>query len=139
MLAKKVAEAYIAQLSDAKVYNKPIVTKVGPLEGFFAAEASHQDYLTLHPNQRYIAYNDIPKVENLKKIFAQIHREAYFGERYQSHQLVWRIRSPHHCCRGDIRGLLNQSHTRWINWLVSFRFRSSKRGSAKCDELKMDR
>ncbi|WP_454621272.1 peptide-methionine (S)-S-oxide reductase MsrA [Bradyrhizobium cenepequi] len=68
---KKVAEAYIAQLNAAKVYKKPIVTKVGTLEGFYPAEAYHQDYLTLHPNQPYIAYNDIPKVENLKKIFAE--------------------------------------------------------------------
>jgi peptide-methionine (S)-S-oxide reductase len=68
---KKVADAYIAQLNAAKVYTRPIVTKVGPLEGFYPAEAYHQDYLTLHPNQPYIAYNDIPKVENLKKIFAE--------------------------------------------------------------------
>ena len=68
---KKVAEAYIAQLNAAKVYKKPIVTKVGPLEGFYAAEAYHQDYLTLHPSQPYIAYNDLPKIENLKKIFAE--------------------------------------------------------------------
>jgi peptide-methionine (S)-S-oxide reductase len=68
---KKVAEAYIAQLNAAKVYRKPIVTRVSPLEGFFAAEAYHQDYLTLHPNQPYIAYNDIPKVEHLKKLFAE--------------------------------------------------------------------
>ena len=67
---KKVAEAYIAQLNAAKVYKKPIVTKVGPLQGFYAAEDYHQDYLTLHPNQPYIAFNDIPKVQNLKKIFA---------------------------------------------------------------------
>jgi peptide-methionine (S)-S-oxide reductase len=67
---KKIAEAYIAQLNAAKVYKKPIVTKIGPLEAFYAAEAYHQDYLTLHPNQPYIAFNDIPKVENLKKIFA---------------------------------------------------------------------
>ncbi len=67
---KKVADAYIAQLNAAKVYKKPIVTKVGQLEGFYPAEAYHQDYLTLHPNQPYIAYNDIPKVENLKKLFA---------------------------------------------------------------------
>ena len=72
---KKVAEAYIAQLNAAKVYKKPIVTKVGPLEAFYAAEAYHQDYLTLHPNQPYIAYNDIPKVENLKKIFADSYIE----------------------------------------------------------------
>src|ERR1700733_10861980 len=68
---KKVTDAYIAQLNAAKVYRKPIVTKVGPLEGFYPAEAYHQDYLTLHPNQPYIAYNDIPKVENLKKVFAE--------------------------------------------------------------------
>ena len=68
---KKVTDAYIAQLNAAKVYSKPIVTKVGPLEGFYPAEAYHQDYLKLHPNQPYIAYNDIPKVENLKKIFAE--------------------------------------------------------------------
>jgi peptide-methionine (S)-S-oxide reductase len=68
---KKVADAYIAQLNAAKVYKKPIVTKVGPLEAFYPAEAYHQDYLTLHPNQPYIAYNDLPKVENLKKIFAK--------------------------------------------------------------------
>src|SRR5438128_4467057 len=68
---KKVAEAYVAQLNAAKVYRKPIVTKVGPLEAFYPAEAYHQDYLTLHPNQPYIAYNDIPKVENLKKIFTE--------------------------------------------------------------------
>jgi peptide-methionine (S)-S-oxide reductase len=68
---KKVTDAFIAQLNAAKVYKKPIVTKVGPLEGFFPAEAYHQDYLTLHPNQPYIAFNDIPKVENLKKIFAE--------------------------------------------------------------------
>src|SRR5215831_6279722 len=68
---KKVAEAYIAQLNAAKVFAKPVVTKVGPLDGFFQAEAYHQDYLTLHPNQPYIAYNDLPKVENLKKIFAE--------------------------------------------------------------------
>jgi len=72
---KKVADAYIAQLNAAKVYKKPIVTKVGPLESFFPAEAYHQDYLTLHPNQPYIAYNDIPKVENLKKIFAENYTE----------------------------------------------------------------
>ena len=72
---RKVTDAYIAQLNAAKVYRKPIVTKVGPLEGFYPAEAYHQDYLTLHPNQPYIAYNDIPKVENLKKIFANQYTE----------------------------------------------------------------
>ena len=67
---KKVAEAYITQLNGAKVFSKPIATKVGALEAFYPAEAYHQDYLILHPNQPYIAYNDLPKVENLKKLFA---------------------------------------------------------------------
>ena len=67
---KKVAGAYIAQLNAAKVYRKPIVTKITALQGFFPAEAYHQDYLTLHPNQPYIAYNDLPKIENLKRLFA---------------------------------------------------------------------
>jgi peptide-methionine (S)-S-oxide reductase len=72
---KKVADAYIAQLNAAKIYRKPIVTKVGQLEAFYPAEAYHQDYLTLHPTQPYIAYNDIPKVEALKKIFAESYIE----------------------------------------------------------------
>ena len=66
-----MAEAYITQLNAAKVYKKPIVTKVGPLQAFYPAEDYHQDYLTLHPNQPYIVFNDIPKIENLKKIFAE--------------------------------------------------------------------
>jgi peptide-methionine (S)-S-oxide reductase len=68
---KKMAEAYVAQLNAAKVYGKPIVTKISALPAFFPAEGYHQDYLTLHPNQPYIAYNDLPKVENLKKLFAE--------------------------------------------------------------------
>src|SRR3954469_17566901 len=67
---KKVADAYIAQLNAAKVFKKPIATKVDKLDAFYAAEDYHQDYLTLHPNQPYIVFNDIPKVEALKKIFA---------------------------------------------------------------------
>lgn len=72
---KKVADAYIAQLNTAKVFNKPIVTTVGTLKGFYPAEDYHQDYLTLHPRQPYIVYNDLPKIENLKKIFADSYVE----------------------------------------------------------------
>lgn len=67
----KVAQAYIAQLDSAKVFARPIVTKVGPSPGFIAAEDYHQDYLTLHPTQPYIAFNDLPKIDALKKLFAQ--------------------------------------------------------------------
>jgi peptide-methionine (S)-S-oxide reductase len=72
---KQVALDYIAQLNAAKVYKKPIVTTIEPMKGFYPAEAYHQDYLTLHPDQPYIAFNDIPKVENLKKLFADDYRE----------------------------------------------------------------
>src|SRR5471032_2502420 len=56
---KRIAETYVAQLNNAHAFKRPIVTQLGPLEGFYAAEAYHQDYLTLHPTQPYIAFNDI--------------------------------------------------------------------------------
>jgi len=70
---KKVAEAYIAQLNAAKVYKKPIVTKVGPLEGFYPAEAYHQDYLARHPESMYIVINDLPKIGELRKQFPDLY------------------------------------------------------------------
>jgi peptide-methionine (S)-S-oxide reductase len=72
---RQVAEAYIAQLNAAKVYPKPIATTLEAGKTFFPAEDYHQDYLTLHPYQPYIAYNDIPKVENLKRLFADVYRD----------------------------------------------------------------
>ncbi len=71
---RNVVESYISQLDAAKVYPKSIVTTLEPMQGFFAAEDYHQDYLTLHPNQPYIVFNDLPKVENLKKHFADNYR-----------------------------------------------------------------
>jgi peptide-methionine (S)-S-oxide reductase len=69
---KKIAEAYIAQLDQAGVFKRKIVTQVAPLKAFYPAEAYHQDYATRHPNQPYIAFNDAPKVENLKKTFPEL-------------------------------------------------------------------
>ena len=94
---KKVAEAYIAQLNAAKVYKKPIVTKVGPLQAFYAAEDYHQDYLTLHPNQPYIVFNDIPKVENLKKIFADnyIEKPTLVSNAKATEIYDWRLNVRH--------------------------------------------
>jgi peptide-methionine (S)-S-oxide reductase len=68
---KHVAEAYILQLDHAHVFSKPIVTHVDPLKGFYPAETYHQDYLVHHPNSPYIAYNDLPKVENLRRVFPE--------------------------------------------------------------------
>jgi peptide-methionine (S)-S-oxide reductase len=72
---RQVAEAYIAQLDAAKAFPRPIVTKVGDLKAFYAAEDYHQDYATLHPNEPYIRFNDRPKVENLMKLFPALARD----------------------------------------------------------------
>jgi len=72
---EKIAKAYIAQLDKAKAYSDPIVTKVSSLEKFYPAEDYHQDYATIHPSQPYIAYYDIPKIENLSKLFPQDYRD----------------------------------------------------------------
>jgi peptide-methionine (S)-S-oxide reductase len=71
----KVAKAYIAQLGEAKLFDAAIVTKIEPDHDFYPAEAYHQDYLTLNPTQPYIVYNDLPKVENLKRLFPALYRD----------------------------------------------------------------
>ncbi len=70
---KKIAEAYIAQLEQAKVFDRRIVTQVSPLQAFYPAEAYHQNYAALHPNNLYIVYNDAPKVEHLKQQFPDLY------------------------------------------------------------------
>src|SRR3954468_16755322 len=70
---QKIAQAYIAQLDQAKVFSDRIVTQVTPLKAFYAAEPYHQNYAALHPNNPYIIYNDAPKVEHLKQQFPDIY------------------------------------------------------------------
>ncbi|MGA8620251.1 MAG: peptide-methionine (S)-S-oxide reductase MsrA [Candidatus Sulfotelmatobacter sp.] len=70
---KHIAEAYVAQLGQAKVFRRPIVTQVVPLQAFYPAEAYHQNYATIHPDNPYIVYNDAPKVANLKKEFPELY------------------------------------------------------------------
>ena len=72
---RKVVDAYIAQLTKSKAFKDPIVTQVAPLKAFYEAEAYHQNYYNLHPNQPYIVINDRPKVEALKTQFAQLWRD----------------------------------------------------------------
>jgi peptide-methionine (S)-S-oxide reductase len=69
----KAAKAYIAQLDAAHVFKRAIVTKTDSMKTpFYAAEDYHQDYAIHHPNQPYIAFNDLPKVENLSKLFPEV-------------------------------------------------------------------
>ena len=70
---KRIAEAYIAQLDKAKAFPRPIVTQVVPLKAFYPAEAYHQNYAALHPNQPYIVFNDAPKVAHLRQLFPDIY------------------------------------------------------------------
>ncbi|MBW8720683.1 MAG: peptide-methionine (S)-S-oxide reductase MsrA [Polaromonas sp.] len=72
---KKVTEAYIAQLDAVKVFPHKIVTQLTPLAAFYPAEAYHQDYATLHPNQPYIAHFDLPKIANLKATMPEVWRD----------------------------------------------------------------
>lgn len=72
---KKVADAYVAQLDQAKVFPDKVVTEVTDLKGFYTAEAYHQDFLTLNPDYPYIVYNDLPKIGSLKSLFPNAYRD----------------------------------------------------------------
>jgi peptide-methionine (S)-S-oxide reductase len=71
---QKIAEGYIAQIDGAKVYDRKIETQVAPLAGFYEAEEYHQNYLTRHPDDPYIQFNDLPKIERLKKSYPELYR-----------------------------------------------------------------
>jgi peptide-methionine (S)-S-oxide reductase len=66
---KRIAETYVKQLDAAKTFPQPIVTQIVPLKAFYPAEAYHQGYMDLHPENMYIVVNDYPKVENLRKYY----------------------------------------------------------------------
>src|ERR1700719_4159495 len=72
---KKMADDYIAQLDQKHSFSKPIVTKVVPLTGFYPAEGYHQNYLELHPDQPYIVFNDLPKLEQFQKSLPGLYQE----------------------------------------------------------------
>ena len=76
---KRIAEAYIAQLDQAKAFPRPIVTQVVALKGFYPAEAYHQNYATLHPDNPYIRYNDLPKVAHLQEQFPNLYQANIAG------------------------------------------------------------
>jgi peptide-methionine (S)-S-oxide reductase len=69
---KRVAEAYIQQLNQAKLFGRPIVTQVVPFNGFYAAESEHQDFIERNPDNPYVVYNDLPKLKRLKQQFPEL-------------------------------------------------------------------
>jgi peptide-methionine (S)-S-oxide reductase len=70
---KRLAAAYVEQLNGAKVFKHSIVTQMSPYTAFFKAEDYHQNYAELHPDQPYIRFNDLPKIENLKKDYPELY------------------------------------------------------------------
>jgi peptide-methionine (S)-S-oxide reductase len=70
----RIAAAYIAQLDQAHAFPVAIVTKIEPGRAFYPAEAYHQDYLTRHPSQPYIVYNDLPKIADLQRLLPDFYR-----------------------------------------------------------------
>jgi peptide-methionine (S)-S-oxide reductase len=73
---KRIAAAYIAELEKAHLFGASIVTKLEPLSGFYPAEDYHQDFAVLHPTYPYIVFNDLPKLDNLKRLFADEYRDT---------------------------------------------------------------
>lgn len=71
---KRVTDAYVAQLGRAKAFPDRIVTEIVPLKAFYPAEAYHQNYATLHPDNPYIVFNDALKVTHLQKLFPDLYR-----------------------------------------------------------------
>jgi peptide-methionine (S)-S-oxide reductase len=72
----RVAQAYVAQLDQTHTFKKSLATKIETDRAFFPAEPYHQDYLTRHPTYPYIAYNDLPKVAALERLFPELYRPA---------------------------------------------------------------
>ncbi|HEX6536426.1 MAG TPA: peptide-methionine (S)-S-oxide reductase MsrA [Gemmatimonadaceae bacterium] len=73
---QRIATAYIAQLTEAKYFDEPIVTRVEAFRGFYPAEGYHQDYLIHHPDALYIVINDKPKLEHLRRALPDLYRET---------------------------------------------------------------
>ncbi|RYF65821.1 MAG: peptide-methionine (S)-S-oxide reductase, partial [Comamonadaceae bacterium] len=71
----RVAKAYITQLDQARSFGRPIATTIEMGKAFYDAEAYHQDYMTRNPRQPYIAMHDLPKRDNLKRVFPERYRD----------------------------------------------------------------
>jgi peptide-methionine (S)-S-oxide reductase len=72
----KIIREYIAQLGASHVFAAPIVTRIETLSRFYPAEPYHQDYLIRHPDAPYVAFNDLPKIENLRTVYPDLWRET---------------------------------------------------------------
>jgi peptide-methionine (S)-S-oxide reductase len=70
---QRIAQSYVDQLNQSKVFSQPIVTQIVPLKAFYRAEDYHQNYATEHPDNPYIAMFDLPKLKNLQQQFPSLY------------------------------------------------------------------
>lgn len=75
---ERVARAYLAQLSAARAYPRPIVTRL-ERGAFFPAEAYHQDFARRNPNHGYIRAHDVPKMIAAKAAFPNLWQAGWSG------------------------------------------------------------
>jgi peptide-methionine (S)-S-oxide reductase len=71
---QSIAQAYVAQLDHLALFHQPIVTRIDPLQGFYAAEDYHQDFLINNPSYPYIVFNDLPKIRNFQKLLPDLYQ-----------------------------------------------------------------
>jgi peptide-methionine (S)-S-oxide reductase len=74
---QRIAQAYVDQLDQAKIFSHPIVTQIIPLKAFYRAEDYHQDYALHNPDNPYIATYDLPKVKHLQQEFPALYVAYY--------------------------------------------------------------
>ena len=71
---RSITQSYLAQLNQAKVFSAPTATRIETYNGFYAAETHHQNFLTLNPTYPYIIINDLPKIDQLKRLFPNVYQ-----------------------------------------------------------------
>jgi peptide-methionine (S)-S-oxide reductase len=71
---RRVAQTYIEQLNNARVFSQAITTRLEPLNGFYAAEEYHQNFIDRNPNYPYVVINDLPKLERLRQQFPDLYK-----------------------------------------------------------------
>ncbi len=72
-MQRKIAQAYVGQIDKSKIFSKPLVTRIENFHGFYPAEAYHQNFLTRNPGYPYIVVNDLPKIDDLKRLFPALY------------------------------------------------------------------
>ena len=72
---RNLARSYIAELNKSGKFRRAIVTRVDPLEAFYAAENYHQDYIVKNPRSPYVVMHDLPKIREFKRLYPEYYRE----------------------------------------------------------------